>query len=211
MSMTIHNVNFTMSLVKPAKSAGGDKYEILEFADDGKERFIYVPQHISRHNGNPTARLLMAFVQEGGVAFDLVKKGKTGDDRYAPVNEDLWKGDIYLPQIYRGDKLMIAIHGSAPVPMPAPSPVIAPMPAPSPVIAPMPSPVPVIAPVAPAPVVAPMPEPETPEVVTYEFLTDTEFFKVIYIVLIACAMAYFHYEGDFTLALNSIAQYAVRV
>jgi hypothetical protein len=174
----------TLTIVKPAKSTGGDKYEILGLADDGKERFIYVPQHLSRKNdGCPHEHLNLTFVKADGLAFDLVKKGKTGDDRYAPVDEDLWKGDIYLPQIYRSDKLMFTICGSSPMPA-----------------------------LAPVPALAPEPEiNECDEINEYEFLTDTEFFKVIYIVLIACSMVYFHYEGDFTIALNTLSQYAVRV
>lgn len=103
-------MSLTLNLSQAAKSAGGDKYKIQDF---NKESFIYVPQSISRASGSAALTLLLSFVSEpsNSIAFELVKQGKTGDDRYKSVNEAEWKGDIYLPHQYRNEsgKVFIVI------------------------------------------------------------------------------------------------------
>ena len=106
-------MNFELKLAQQAKSAGGDKYQII--GSEQKERFIYVPQKISR-TGSATVKQQMnlALSKEcpsgtGAfpIEFTLLKAGKTGDDRYKSADEKEWSGDIYLPQEIRSEKLYL--------------------------------------------------------------------------------------------------------
>ncbi len=205
--------HFTMTLVQQAKSSGGDKYKITGLADDdgkeGKERFIYVPQVISRQaDGLPQELVQLTFGEKDGLEFNLVKKGKTGDDRYAPVNEDLWKGDIYLPQTFRQETeaLTLSIKPFVAVkPLEAKTPKITTL-----VRAPKPL---ALAQTKPETHVKTQPEnkpvadqDQEQPVYEFEFVTDTEVFKVVYLLMIAYTMTMFHYNGDLTMAMRELAQ-----
>jgi hypothetical protein len=100
-------------LVNVAKSTGGDKYNVAGADWNDKDRFIYVPQSITRQNGSARDVLYMTIDNnddEVGIIFELIKSGKTGDDRYATKQETKWQGDIYVPQKYRNDNGRISLH-----------------------------------------------------------------------------------------------------
>ncbi len=209
--------HFTMTLVQQAKSSGGDKYKITGLADDdgkeGKERFIYVPQVISRQaDGLPQELVQLTFGEKDGLEFNLVKKGKTGDDRYAPVNEDLWKGDIYLPQTFRQETeaLTLSIKPFVPVkPLEAKTPKITtPVRAPKPLTPAQAKPDVKTQPeVEPEPFAEPVADQDQEQpVYEFEFVTDTEVFKVVYLLMIAYTMTMFHYNGDLTMAMRELSQ-----
>lgn len=104
------STTFQISLVQQAKSSGGDKYLV---APDTSS-FIYVPQRLSRLQGKCLDKLTMHIRKErtddaDEMEFELIKNGKTGDDRYKSTNEALWKGDIYLPQTLRNAKIYVTI------------------------------------------------------------------------------------------------------
>ena len=104
---------FQISLAQQAKSSGGDKY-LINSGNSLKESFIYVPQRLSRFQGKCIDKLIMHIRKErtddvGEMEFELIKNGKSGDDRYKSMNEVQWKGDIYLPQELRNNKVYISI------------------------------------------------------------------------------------------------------
>jgi hypothetical protein len=117
-------LHLTLKLSQSAKSAGGDKYQMSPLVEgDTKERFIYVPQKISRESSSSakdtltltltlplplTLPLTLPEESSASYEFKLFKAGKTGDDRYKSVNEQDWSGDIYLPQSLRNDKLFLS-------------------------------------------------------------------------------------------------------
>lgn len=118
MQQTMPSITFNLSLSKPAKGSGGDKYTTLS-PNDGRERAFYIPQKYSRiQPGNKPETELNILVQssecesvltpEDWIRFTLVKQAKgSGDDRYSAGNEDIWKGDIYLPKEVRNkDNIM---------------------------------------------------------------------------------------------------------
>ncbi len=75
-----------------------------------KERFIYVPQNISRSEGKASVALTLTVCKtHGAIEFTLLKPGKTGDDRYKAVDEKMWTGDIYLPQELRNQQVFLTI------------------------------------------------------------------------------------------------------
>ena len=97
-----------------AKSSGGDKY--LIDGDLGatikKDRFIYVPQSISRRAGKPSPTIEFD-IQHGGttdsIAFTMLKSAAgSGDDRYTPRDKTQWEGDIYLPKSIAGDAIFLS-------------------------------------------------------------------------------------------------------
>jgi hypothetical protein len=103
--------SFTLTLSKPAKSSGGDKYSARWPACD-RDRSFYIPQHYSRPiagTSKPSQNLSLQVntrerSEDGYIRFSLVKHAKgSGDDRYTSGNDDVWKGDIYLPKQFRND------------------------------------------------------------------------------------------------------------
>jgi hypothetical protein len=106
---------FQITLSQQAKSFGGDKYLISSpVSASAKESFIYVPQRLSRSQGKCTENLTMFIRKErtgepDEMEFELLKNGKTGDDRYKSTDEVKWKGDIYLPQELRSPKIYVSI------------------------------------------------------------------------------------------------------
>jgi hypothetical protein len=118
--------HIVLTLNKAAAKTGGDKYLVTGFAVAGRERFIYVPQSISRQasKGNrqgDTGPLLKlqgylsasdASAEGTTVAFKLISLAKgSGDDRYTPQSDEVWTGDIYMPKTYRsyGDTIYLTI------------------------------------------------------------------------------------------------------
>lgn len=98
---------FQLTLTAAAKKAGGDKYKIIDCWTD-RERFLYVPQNISRIDGQPVGTLHCT-VGDSGIPFNLVKEAKgSGDDRYSP-NNGTWTGDIYLPKEVRAPQIQLNI------------------------------------------------------------------------------------------------------
>lgn len=96
----------SLSLVKPAKGSGGDKYKVeWEGINNDRERFFYVPQNYSRNEDGPKQHLSMIIqseLLEEGIEFKLYKEAKSnGDDRYRCENQEKWKGDIYIPRSLR--------------------------------------------------------------------------------------------------------------
>ena len=89
-----------LKISKAASGSGGDKYLIV--SDSERERFIYVPQTISRKAGRPLDSIQFKIYQgdappPGSIGFSLVKQAKgSGDDRYTATDQAAWKGDIYL-------------------------------------------------------------------------------------------------------------------
>jgi hypothetical protein len=108
------STTFQISLAQQAKSSGGDKY-LINSGDSLKESFIYVPQRLSRVQGKCVDMLTMHIRGErtddvDEIEFELIKNGKTGDDRYKSTDEVRWKGDIYLPQTFRNSRNLIYIN-----------------------------------------------------------------------------------------------------
>jgi hypothetical protein len=99
-----------LKLKQQAKSAGGDKYQV---SLSTKETFFYIPQIISRINGTAREDISLNISNtDGEIAFSLIKQGKTGDDRYTSDDQSAWKGDIYLPHIYRNtdNKIYVTVR-----------------------------------------------------------------------------------------------------
>jgi hypothetical protein len=96
-------MEINLKLAQQAKSAGGDKYLIVTASN--KESFIYIPQNISRSpDGKCKSDLTLKIsTNEGDIAFELVRQGKTGDDRYTSVDPVQWKGDLYMPHSLRNE------------------------------------------------------------------------------------------------------------
>jgi len=91
----------SLKLVQPAKSSGGDKYQVYPST---KESCFYIPQNVSRTNGVATETLTLNIcltATEESIPFVLLKQGKTGDDRYTSEDVSAWKGDMYLPHEFR--------------------------------------------------------------------------------------------------------------
>lgn len=94
----------TLKLVKTAKGSGGDKYLItfIPCIDDGKERYIYVPQVHSRVNNTAHEQLDVTFSTTGDWEFKLFKASqKSGDDTYTCTNKDSEWGKVYLPKKFK--------------------------------------------------------------------------------------------------------------
>ena len=51
-------IRLTFKLTRPAKKAGGDRYETL-IEGENKPMVIYVPQHISRKEDAPSQTLII--------------------------------------------------------------------------------------------------------------------------------------------------------
>lgn len=99
-----------LKLKQQAKSAGGDKYQV---SASSKETFFYIPQSISRINGSAREDISLNISNsDGEIAFFIVKQGKTGDDRYTSEDQSAWKGDIYLPHMYRNtdNKIYVTVR-----------------------------------------------------------------------------------------------------
>jgi hypothetical protein len=104
-----------LQLSSVAKSSGGDKY--LIDSDLGvstkKDRFIYVPQTISRRAGKPSQTIEFeirhgSLVPGDAIAFTMIKAAKgSGDDRYTPKDKEQWEGDIYLPKSVEGSVIYL--------------------------------------------------------------------------------------------------------
>ena len=107
---------FQLSLVNASNRAGADKYKC---DPSDKESFIYVPQNLSRILNKPAPTMSMTISTnefDDAIMFELVKEGKTGDDRYTPSesSEDIdpvWKGDIYVGHQFRNSlcKIYVAV------------------------------------------------------------------------------------------------------
>ena len=124
-----------LTLNKAAAKTGGDKYLVTGFAVAGRERFIYVPQSISRAagpgprqgetgpllklHGHVASSAAAASATSGvTVVFKLISLAKGyGDDRYTPQpgQEDIWSGDIYMPKPYRsyGDTIYLTVTATS--------------------------------------------------------------------------------------------------
>jgi hypothetical protein len=106
---------FQLSLVNASKSAGADKYKCIP---SDKESFVYVPQNLSRTANKPAPTMSMTISTtdfDDSIMFELVKTGKTGDDRYklsesTVVTEPLWKGDIYVGHQFRNSLHKIYVN-----------------------------------------------------------------------------------------------------
>ena len=100
-----------LRLSRAARSSGGDKYQAIFQECETKDRFIYVPQELSRFNKEPNKDLSLALqnfepseqdLTKGWFKFVCLKKAQSqGDDRYTVEYGDC-AGDIYLPKEYRG-------------------------------------------------------------------------------------------------------------
>ena len=105
------NETFNLTLCNAAKSVGGDKYSYT--GQQNKVSFIYVPQNYSRPVKVASLTLnLIISTQSGNIAFNLIKQGKTGDDRYTPEDESLWKGDVYVDHKFRNaqNKIYLSVN-----------------------------------------------------------------------------------------------------
>jgi hypothetical protein len=107
-TQTQTQTQYQLVLANPAKKSGGDKYTI-----EGTTKSVYVPQEISRLQGDTVPSLLMTVStsDEYGYEFKLLQKARsTGDDRYTPApSNTVWTGDIYIAQGLRADTLYITI------------------------------------------------------------------------------------------------------
>lgn len=105
---------FQLYLVNASKKGGADKYKCTP---SDKESFIYVPQNISRVSNTPAPTMSMNISTtefDDSIMFELVKEGKTGDDRYTSTTTDtepVWKGDIYVGHQFRNSlrKIYVAV------------------------------------------------------------------------------------------------------
>ncbi len=108
---------FQLYLVNASKKAGADKYKCTP---SDKESFIYVPQNLSRTSNKPAPTLSMKISTnefDDSIMFELVKEGKTGDDRYTLSEsttdiEPVWTGDIYVGHQFRNSlhKIYVAVN-----------------------------------------------------------------------------------------------------
>ena len=64
------NSKYTLSLVKKAKSSGGDKYKIHERTD--KDCFIYVSQKYSRTMTDPSKTLFLT-ISNSNIELDMIE------------------------------------------------------------------------------------------------------------------------------------------
>ena len=107
---------YQLSLDTASKKDGADKYKC---DPSDKESFIYVPQNLSRILNKPAPTMSMTISTnefDDSIMFELVKEGKTGDDRYTPSEsttdiEPVWKGDIYVGHQFRNSlcKIYVAV------------------------------------------------------------------------------------------------------
>ena len=120
------SAEFVLTLAQQAKSSGGDKYKVSQVPAPSKlekESFIYVPQHYSRTSGGGKASVALnmiistsdgvaaaEMITEPNVGFELVKEGKTGDDRYKSLDDAAWKGDIYVGHNFRNSSRKIYVR-----------------------------------------------------------------------------------------------------
>jgi len=111
MALQMPTVECQLVLVAAAKAGGGDKYrmEVQFQSTTARERYLYVPQSISRSGTKaqePVSQFTVTISNAepaAGFAFKLLKPAKgSGDDRYSPLPGSSWIGDIYLPKEFRG-------------------------------------------------------------------------------------------------------------
>lgn len=112
MSPTIEPITIALSLARPAKKAGGDRY-VTTFSnveDVQRERPIYVPQVYSRGSDEPKDNLSAQITNirphsNDWIDLTLVKRAKgSGDDAYHSATGE-W--NIYLPKEFRSKDNMV--------------------------------------------------------------------------------------------------------
>jgi len=108
---------YTLTIEKPAKSMGGDRYVM------GTGKSIYVPQELSRASGTVRENLVLHLATENDCGpetasvstfneFTLLRKASSGgDDRYTPGPTNVtWNGDIYLPREMLSQRMYVMIE-----------------------------------------------------------------------------------------------------